>query len=149
MILRLKSLNQSCRFWGPNWEICQPWFWGSIKKLTLLVSMCTVQTAHGITRPPDRPATKYSNCVWPSPVLCNRSPTPATILISTRYVAPTRCTLRDMQTWFSTRNKNKGKTTGMSRIRIQTSACKWLITYQTKVLHFVSQIAWQNIYETF
>jgi hypothetical protein len=34
----------------------QPWFWGTTKKLTLLVSSCTVQTAHSVTWPLDRPA---------------------------------------------------------------------------------------------
>jgi hypothetical protein len=38
------------------------WFWGSTKKLTLLVSMCTVLTAHGVTRPLNRPATEYPTC---------------------------------------------------------------------------------------
>jgi hypothetical protein len=35
------------------------WFWGSTKKPTLLVFTCTVQTAHGVTQPLDRPATEY------------------------------------------------------------------------------------------
>jgi hypothetical protein len=32
------------------------------KKPTILVSMCMVQTAHGATRPLDRPATEYPTC---------------------------------------------------------------------------------------
>jgi hypothetical protein len=32
-------------------------------KLALLVSMCTVQTLHGATRPLDHPATEYPTCV--------------------------------------------------------------------------------------
>jgi hypothetical protein len=31
-------------------------------KLALLVSMCMVQTAHGVTRPPNRSATEYPTC---------------------------------------------------------------------------------------
>jgi hypothetical protein len=55
----------------------QPWFWGSTKKLALLVSLYTVQTTHGITRPPDHPVTKYLTCAWSSPVFCTRSHTHA------------------------------------------------------------------------
>jgi hypothetical protein len=75
-VLRLKPENR--RFW----------FWGSTKKPALLVSLCTEQTAHRVTRPPDHSATEYSTCAWPSPVLCTRSPTPATILIAVHHVAP-------------------------------------------------------------
>jgi hypothetical protein len=46
----------------------------------------------------------------PSPVLCTRSPTPATVLIAARHAAPTTCTPRDKQTQFSERNKGKRKT---------------------------------------
>jgi hypothetical protein len=54
-------------------------------------------------------------------VLCTRSPTPATIFIVVRHVAPATCTPRDKQTRFSNETKNKGKTIKMSQIRIQTS----------------------------
>jgi hypothetical protein len=47
--------------------------------------------------------------VRPFPVICTRSPTPATILIDARHAAPTTCTPRDKQTWFSKRNKGKRK----------------------------------------
>jgi hypothetical protein len=40
----------------------RPWFLCSIKKLALLVSTCTVQTAHSVTRSLDRPATEYPTC---------------------------------------------------------------------------------------
>jgi hypothetical protein len=107
MILRPKSPNRSCRFWGPNrethrhrfWDqtgINHPngfeakpltnhpngfetkpltnrlngfeakpltnrsaWFWGQTKKPTLLVSLCTMQTAHSVIRPLDHLATEY------------------------------------------------------------------------------------------
>ena len=48
--------------------------------------------------------------VRPSPVLCTRSPTPATVLIAARHVAPTTCTPRDKQMRFSKRNKGKIRT---------------------------------------
>jgi hypothetical protein len=44
-----------------------------------------------------------------SPVLCTRSPTPATVLIAARHAAPTTCTPREKQTWFSKWNKDKRK----------------------------------------
>jgi hypothetical protein len=60
-------------FWDPNHQtgsagfeaqIGKPstLFWGSTKKPVLLVSMCTVQIAHDITRPLDRPAIEYPTC---------------------------------------------------------------------------------------
>jgi hypothetical protein len=39
-----------------------------------------------------------------------------------------------LQMWFSIQNKDKGETTEMSWIRIQTSPSQWLITNQTKLL---------------
>jgi hypothetical protein len=65
--------------------------------------------------------------VRPSPVLCTRSPTLAMSLIAARHATPTTCIPRDKQTRFSTRNKDKGKTTEMSRIQIQTSPSQGLI----------------------
>jgi hypothetical protein len=115
---------------GNRWT----WFWGSTKKPVLLVSLCTVQTAHSITRLPDHPAIEYPTCAWSSPIICTRSPTPTYILIAARYVAPATYTPWDKQTWFSIQTKIKVKTTEMTQIEIQTSACQWLITYQTKVL---------------
>jgi hypothetical protein len=47
--------------------------------------------------------------VRPSPVLCTRSPTPATILIVACHATPTTCTPREKQTRFSKRNKDKRK----------------------------------------
>jgi hypothetical protein len=93
-----------------------------------------VQTTHNVTRPPDHLATEYLTYVWPSPILRTRSPTPVMILVAAHHVAPVTCTPWEKQTWFSTRNKNKGKTTKTSRIQIQTEASQILITDQTKVL---------------
>jgi hypothetical protein len=64
------------------------------------------------TAPPDLliaqpPSTRP---VQPSPVLCRRSPIPATILVTTRHAAPTTCTPRDKQPRFSNRNNDKRKT---------------------------------------
>jgi hypothetical protein len=43
-------------------------------------------------------------------------------------------TMRQANVILQQETKDKGKTIEMSRIQIQTSACQWLITYQTKVL---------------
>jgi hypothetical protein len=59
--------------------------------------------------------------VRPSPVLCTRSPTPVTILVAARHVAPVTYTPRDKQTRFIKRTKITGKTTETSQIQIQTS----------------------------
>jgi hypothetical protein len=45
----------------------------------------------------------------PSPILCTKSPTPATVLIDARHVAPTTCTPQDKQTRFSNETKIKEK----------------------------------------
>jgi hypothetical protein len=72
--LRPKSPNWSCRFWGPNQKTrpsgfkakpltnCRPWFWGSTRKRTLLISTCTVLTPHNATRPLDHPTIEYPTC---------------------------------------------------------------------------------------
>jgi hypothetical protein len=44
-----------------------------------------------------------------SPVLCTRSPTPATVLIAARHATPATCTPRDKQTRFSNKTKVKQK----------------------------------------
>jgi hypothetical protein len=53
------SENRPSGFEAKPLTNCRPWFWGSTKKLTLLVSTCQVQTAHGATQPLDRPAIEY------------------------------------------------------------------------------------------
>jgi hypothetical protein len=40
----------------------RPLFWGSTKKPALLISTCTMQTAHSATRPLDRLVTEYLTC---------------------------------------------------------------------------------------
>jgi hypothetical protein len=109
----------------------RPWFWGSTKKSTLIVSSCMVHTAHNVTRPLDHPATKYPTCAT-IPILCTRSPTPAMVLVAARHAAPATCTPWDKQTRFSTRNKDKGKTIEMSRIRIQIPPSLWFITIKPR-----------------
>jgi hypothetical protein len=66
--------NRRHRFYGQTGENClngfevkplinrRHWFWGSIKKPVLLVSMWTVQTAHNATWPLDHPTTEYPTC---------------------------------------------------------------------------------------
>jgi hypothetical protein len=81
----------------------------------------TVSPDLSISQPPSiRP-------VRSSPVLYTRSPTHATIIDVARHATPASCTLRDKQTWFSKRTKDKGKITEPSRIRIQTLPSQWLI----------------------
>jgi hypothetical protein len=59
------------------------WFGSSTKKPALLVSTCTVQTAHDVTRPLDRPAIEYPTCATiPSPLH----------QVSYSYHDPHRCT---------------------------------------------------------
>jgi hypothetical protein len=70
--------------------------------------------------------------VRPSPVIYIKSPTPDTILIIAHCVAPATCTTRHKQTWFFTQYKDKGKTTKISWIRIQTSPSQWLITIKPR-----------------
>jgi hypothetical protein len=48
--------------------------------------------------------------VRPSPILCTRPPTPATVLIAARHAAPATYAPWDKQTRFSERNKDKRKT---------------------------------------
>jgi hypothetical protein len=93
--------------------------------------MCIVYTAHSVTRPLNRLTTEYPTSAWPSPVLCTRSPTLATILIAVRHVVPVTYTPWDKQTWFSTRTY-RGKTTKISHIWIQTMASQWLITIKPR-----------------
>jgi hypothetical protein len=114
-----------------NQEIRQPWFWGSTKKSTLLISLWMVQTAHGVTWPPDHLATEYSTCAWPSLILCTRSPTPVSIFVTAHHVAPIIYTSRDKQMWFSTQT-NMDRTTETSRIQLQTVASQWLITIKPR-----------------
>jgi hypothetical protein len=64
------------------------------------------------TAPPDlstaRPPSTWP--VRPSPVLCSRSPTPATVLIIAHHVVPITFTPWDKQTWFFEWSKDKRKT---------------------------------------
>jgi hypothetical protein len=79
-----------------------------------------------IARPPStRP-------VRPCSVISTRSPTPTTILVIARHVASATCTLRDKQTRFFKRTKDKVKITEQSQIGIQTSPSQWLIIIKTR-----------------
>jgi hypothetical protein len=57
----------------------RPWFWGSTKKYVLLVSLCIVQIAHGVTRPPivrplsTRPILDHHQFSAPGLLLLSRS----------------------------------------------------------------------------
>jgi hypothetical protein len=87
----------------------QPWFLGSTKKHVLLVSTCTMQTAYGVTRPLNHPATEYLTCaaiLGPLHQVSYSCHDPHRCM-SRRT---TTCTPRDKQTRFSKRNKDKRKT---------------------------------------
>jgi hypothetical protein len=54
---RKRHENRCCSVvWRPN---RRTWFWGSTKKHVLIVSMCTVEIADDVTRPPDHLVTEY------------------------------------------------------------------------------------------
>jgi hypothetical protein len=117
-------------------------FWGQTGEPALLVSsMCMMRITYGVTRPPDRLATKYPTCAWSSPILRTKSPTPFSILIIAYLVAFATYTSRDKQTRFSTINNSIWvSTTEMRWIQIQTRTSQLLITYINQgTNHLVSQ----------
>jgi hypothetical protein len=152
-----KSPNRSCWFWGTSQETRATDFEAKPEKIVRVVlkpnhsqtvdlgfeaqprnrrfsSSCARYRPH--TMSPDLPIVRPLS-IWPmrpSPVLCVRSHTPTTILIATRHAAAATCTPRDKQMWFSTRKKDKVKTTKMSQIQIQTSTSQWLITIKIRNL---------------
>jgi hypothetical protein len=65
-----------------------------------------MQITHGVTRPPDHPATEYPTCASSSLILYTKSSTPASILIVAHHVAFATNTLQDKQTRFSTSNNS-------------------------------------------
>jgi hypothetical protein len=153
-VLRPKPENPTHRFWGQTernrrhrfWDQSgenrprgfeskplinyRPWFWGSTNKLTLLIITCTVQTAHNITRPLDRPATDYPTCATISDPVHQVS----YYCHDPRHCTPCHLHTTRQATRFSVWNRDKSKTIKMSQIWIQTSICQWLITYQIKVV---------------
>jgi hypothetical protein len=98
----------------------------------LSLSPCARCRPH--TAPPDISTTRPPSIrpVWPSPVLYTRSPTLATVLVAARHAAPTTCTPQDKQTRFSNETKINKDKTKLSRIWIQTSSSKWLITIKPR-----------------
>jgi hypothetical protein len=114
--------NHRHQFWAPNrWEtvpvVLRPNHWQTIN---LGFKAQPRNTRSSSPRAWCRPHTTLpdlsiarplsTRSVRPSPVLCTRSPTPATILIAAHHAVPATCTPRDKQTWFSKRNKDKRKT---------------------------------------
>jgi hypothetical protein len=114
--------NRRHRFWGPNrWETIRVVLRPNHSQTVDLgfkaqprnprsSSPCAPCRPH--TMPPDLSTAQPPSTqpVRPSPVLCTRSPTPATILIAARHAAPATYTPRDKQTRFSKWNKDKRKT---------------------------------------
>jgi hypothetical protein len=109
--------------------------------MLLVSSTCTMWIAHDITWPPDHPATKYLTCVWSSPILRTKSPTPVSILIAACHVASTTYTSQDKQTCFCTLNDSIWvSSTEMCQIQIQTRTSQLLITHINQgTNHLVSQ----------
>jgi hypothetical protein len=98
--------------------------------MILIYSTCMMRITHSITRPPDHPATEYLTCPWSSPLLCTKSPTPASIIVIPHHVAFATYTLEDRQMCFSTPNNwICVSSTGMHRIQIQTRTSQLLITH--------------------
>jgi hypothetical protein len=141
--------NRCHRFWGQITEtvpvVLRPNHWQTIDlgfeaqprnpRTSSPRAWCKLHTV-----PPDlsinRPLSTWH--VRPSPILCTRSSTPATILVTVRHAAPAAYTPREKQTRFSKRTKDKGKTTEPSRIRIQTLSSQWFITIKPRSNHLVS-----------
>jgi hypothetical protein len=65
-----------------------------------------MRITHDVTRPLDCSTTKYPTYVWSSPILCTKSPTPASILVATRHVTFTTYTSWDKQQCFSKPNNS-------------------------------------------
>jgi hypothetical protein len=113
VILMLKSLNRSYRFWDPNRKIIDISFEAQPRN-PHSSSPCAQYRSH--TMSSDLPITQSPST---RPVLDHpQSSTPGLLILPQRHVAPATCTPRDKQTRFFTWNKNEGKTTEMSRIRI-------------------------------
>jgi hypothetical protein len=147
VILMPKLPTRSYWFWGPNWKTRASGFEAKPEKTVVTSFEAKPEiTVRVVLRPNHsqivdlgfkaqprnlRSSSPRARC-RPSTVLCIRSPTPAMILVAARHVAPATCTPRDKLTRFSKRNRDKGKTTKMSSIRIQTSASQWLITIKPR-----------------
>jgi hypothetical protein len=100
LILRHKPRNRRGDFKDPNHQIRAVSFEAQTKKpsTTLVLRLNPdLSTARPLSTRPVRP----------SPVLCIRSPTPVTVLVAARHVAPTTCTPRDKQTRFKIKVKEK------------------------------------------
>jgi hypothetical protein len=91
-----------------------------------------VQTAHGATRPLDRPATEYPTCATiPGPLH----------QVSYSCHGPRRCTpcrtchlhtTRQANAILQMKQRQKKNKTKLSRIQIQTSPSQWLITIKPR-----------------
>jgi hypothetical protein len=166
VILRPKSPNHSCRFWGPNrktWatdfeaksgETITTGFKGKPEKtITTNFEAKPEKVVPVVLRPNYwhtvdlgfeaqsrnscslSPRVRYRlhtaspdlSIIWPpsiwhmwlSSILCTRSPTPVMILVATCHAAPTTCTPRDKQTWFSKWNETKIKIKQTKHLRFE------------------------------
>jgi hypothetical protein len=153
-VLRAKPGNPSHRFWGQTEKTVATGFEAKPEKTARVVLMSnhsqTVDLSfetqprnlhsssprarcRPYTASPDilivRPLSMWP--VRPSAVLCTRSPTPATILAAARHAVPNTCTPRDKKTWFSKRNRDKGKTQNFLDSN-SNLASQWLITIKSR-----------------
>jgi lipid II:glycine glycyltransferase (peptidoglycan interpeptide bridge formation enzyme) len=77
--------------------------------------------------------------VRPFLVLCTRSPTPATILVTARHAAPATCTSQDKQTRFFKRNKEKVKQPKCPRFKFKPRQVNDSSQTNQETDHLVSQ----------
>jgi hypothetical protein len=130
VILRHKSPNRSYRFWGSNRKTHRSWFWGQTNKYALLISLCTVQTTHSITRSPDRSVIEYPTCAYRF-----QSSTPGLLLLTRSSSLPVIShlspTYYETSKYDSPHKIDSSRTTKMSWIRIQPMTCKWLIAIKS------------------
>jgi hypothetical protein len=134
MILRPKSPNQSCQFWGPTRENVDLGFEAQPRN-TRSLSPCAWYRLYMVT--PDLLIIQPPS-IWP--VLDHpRSSALGLLLLPRSSSLSAKSHLSSTHHKTSKHDspyepKDKGKTIKMSWIRIEISARQWLITYQTKVL---------------
>jgi hypothetical protein len=147
VILRPKSLNQSCRFWGPNRETVDLDFEAQPRNPTLFLRL-NQEThtprlhVHGVDRTsPDlliaRPSSTWHvlDYTWSS--------ASGLLLLLWSSLLPAMLHLPPIHHETSKhdslhKSKDKGKTSKMYWIRIQTSAYQWLITSNKGTDHLIS-----------
>jgi hypothetical protein len=129
----LKSPNQSCRF---ETQTGKPVDHGFVAKPRNQCSTSPCEWYRPYTVSPGLPIVRPLST---RPMLDHlRSSAPGLLLLPRSLSLPAMSHLSPTHHETSKRDSshkiNSSRTTEMSRIRIQTSACQWLITYQIKIL---------------